>query len=192
MSIAPAFKKFPKLNTQHLVLREIRLSDSQAFYEILANPAVTAFYDDDAFTNISQAGDQIQSWTRGYQNQWIIRWGITRKGDDRLIGTCGFYGIHRWHLRASLGYELAQDFWRQGFMTEALSAITGYGFSQMGLNRIDAFIMPANQASIRLLEKLGFQKEGLLKGYERWGSKGFVDLLVYALLRTAGVTEPGL
>ena len=68
-------------------------------------------------------------------------------------------------------------------MTEALGGIIDFGFGSLELNRIEAVIMPGNMASINLLEKLGFENEGLLREYERWGSKGFVDLCIFALLR---------
>jgi ribosomal-protein-alanine N-acetyltransferase len=70
-------------------------------------------------------------------------------------------------------------------MTEALNAIIDLGFMEMGLNRIEAVIMPENSASIKLLEKLGFHNEGILKEYENWGSKGLTDLCMLALLRKA-------
>ena len=68
-------------------------------------------------------------------------------------------------------------------MTEALSAILNFGFGEMELNRIEAVVMPENTASIIMLEKLGFRKEGLLEEYEKWGNKGFVDLCMFARLR---------
>lgn len=68
-------------------------------------------------------------------------------------------------------------------MTEALDAILDLGFNKMELNRIEAVVMPENSASIKLLEKLGFHNEGLLKEYENWGSKGFTDLCMLSLLR---------
>jgi ribosomal-protein-alanine N-acetyltransferase len=70
-------------------------------------------------------------------------------------------------------------------MTEALSAIIDFGFGEMELNRLEAVVMPENTASIKMLEKLGFRKEGLLEEYEKWGSKGFVDLCMFAMLRKA-------
>ena len=74
-------------------------------------------------------------------------------------------------------------------MTEAMSAILDYGFNELGLNRIDAVMIPENIASKKLLEKVGFQKEGLLADYEQWGSKGFVDLSMYAILRRAWTNQ---
>ena len=85
--------------------------------------------------------------------------------------------------RASIGYELARAAWRQGIMTEALDVIIAFGFRELNLNRIDAVVLPENKASILLLEKLGFSHEGLLKEYENWGNKGFVDLCMLSMLK---------
>jgi ribosomal-protein-alanine N-acetyltransferase len=88
-------------------------------------------------------------------------------------------------MRAGIGYELARSHWRQGIMKEALGAIIALGFKEMGINRIEAVVMPENIASLKLLEKLGFHNEGVLKEYENWGSKGFTDLCMLALTRTS-------
>lgn len=162
----------------------MQASDSKALFGILADDEVTRYYDDATFTELSQAAEQIKSWENGFINKRCIRWGITRKAHPGLIGSCGYYGFHAWHLRASIGYELARPFWRQGIMQEALEAIIKLGFEEMGLNRIEAVVMPENSASIKLLESLGFRQEGLLREYENWGSKGFTDLCIFSLLRT--------
>ena len=69
-------------------------------------------------------------------------------------------------------------------MTEALNVIITLGFNEMGLHRIDAVVLPANIASIRLLDKLGFLNEGLLRNFENWGDKGFVDLEMHSITRS--------
>ena len=74
--------------------------------------------------------------------------------------------------------------WRQGIMSEALGGLLAYGFDTLGLNRLDALVMPGNRASIRMLAKLGFQNEGLHNAFERWGDKGLVDLYRFAILKT--------
>jgi ribosomal-protein-alanine N-acetyltransferase len=177
------FQSFPQLETRNLILRRMRRTDSDAIFRVLADDEVTRYYDDATFTDVSQASHQIEAWENGFINKRCIRWGIARKDDWGIIGSCGYYGFHTWHMRASIGYELARPFWRQGIMTEALNAIIDLGFMEMGLNRIEAVIMPENSASIKLLEKLGFHNEGILKEYENWGSKGLTDLCMLALLR---------
>jgi ribosomal-protein-alanine N-acetyltransferase len=183
MSINKAFITFPQLETKNLFLRKIHPSDAGDLFEVLSDDEVTEFYDDDAFTNISQASEQIEAWENGFKNNRCIRWGITRKEEGIVIGSCGYYGFHTWHKRASIGYELARPYWRQGIMSEALYAIINFGFSELELNRIEAVVMPGNTASIIMLDKLGFRNEGQLLEYENWGSKGFVDLCMFATRR---------
>jgi len=183
MALNQALQTFPQLETKNLLLRRIRQTDASALFKILSDNEVTEFYDDDAFVDISQASDQIEAWENGFKNQGSIRWGISRKDENYLIGTCGYYGFHNWYRRASIGYELARNYWRQGIMKDALNAIIDFGFGKLELNRIEAVVMPENNASIKMLEKLGFRNEGLLEEYEKWGSKGFVDLCMFAMLR---------
>jgi ribosomal-protein-alanine N-acetyltransferase len=183
MSLDSIFQSFPQLETRHLILRRMQATDSEAIFRILADDEVTRYYDDATFTNVSQASDQIEAWENGYKNKRCIRWGIAHKDERIIIGSCGYYGFHTWHKRASIGYELARLSWRKGIMTEALSAIIDLGFQEMGLNRIEAVVMPENGASVKLLEKLGFCNEGLLAEYENWGSKGFTDLFMLAVTR---------
>ncbi len=183
MPIETIFQAFPQIETDRLILRQMQASDAEALFRVLGDDEVTRFYDDATFTSASQAGEQIAAWESGFIHKRSLRWGIFHKEAGMLIGSCGMYGIHPWHLRASIGYELARPFWRQGLMTEALCALLALGFNAMGLNRIDAVVMPENSASIKLLEKLGFCNEGLLRDYENWGSKGFTDLCMLSLLK---------
>jgi ribosomal-protein-alanine N-acetyltransferase len=183
MSFDSVFQSFPQLETMRLLLGRIQVSDSEALLGILGDDEVTKYYDDETFTNISQASDQIKFWEKGFANRRCIRWGIIRKVESAIIGSCGYYGFHPRHMRASIGYELARPFWHQGIMSEALRAILYFGFQELNLNRVEAVIMPENIASIKLLEKLGFQNEGLLREYENWGNKGFTNLCMFSLLR---------
>lgn len=185
MNLDGLFQSFPQITTPILFLRRIQPWDVQALFGILSDHEVTRYYDDIPFTDLSQAGDQIEAWEFGYRNRRCIRWGITLKQDPALVGSCGYYGFHTRHLRAGIGYELARPFWRQGIMTEALGAILDLGFGAIGLNRIEAVVMPENKGSIKLLEKLGFCQEGILREYEHWGDKGFSDLCMLSILRSA-------
>jgi ribosomal-protein-alanine N-acetyltransferase len=183
MFLDEVFQSFPRLETARLILRELSPSDAGSVFAILSDDHVTRYYDDDPFMGVSQARSQIEAWAGGYRNGRCIRWGIALNADNVIIGSCGYYGFHGLHMRGAIGYELARSFWRQGIMTEALSAIIGFGFEEIGLNRIQATVMPENIGSVKLLEKLGFSSEGILRAYEMWGGKGYVDLLMFSLLR---------
>ena len=130
------FEAFPSVKTKRLVLRRLCLSDAKVLFAILSDEEVARFYDEPAYKEVIQAREQIESWTNGYEARRCIRWGITHRGDDNIIGTCGYYGFHTWHRRASIGYELSRPYWRQGIMTEALNAIIELGFREVGLNPV--------------------------------------------------------
>ena len=80
-----------------------------------------------------------------------------------------------------MGYELHLDAWGKGYMNEALQAVLTYGFSNLGLNRVEADIHPDNVGSAKVVERLGFKKEGHLR--ERWIVGDEVsDSTIYGLL----------
>ncbi|MEA1978897.1 MAG: GNAT family protein [Chloroflexota bacterium] len=183
MNLDVVFGPFPQLETERLILRELRSDDAELLFSVLGDEEVTQFYDDEVFRDISQASEQIDAWTAGFRARRCIRWAITQRKNREIIGTCGYYGFHSLHKRAGIGYELARSFWQQGIMTEALGAIIAFGFIRVGLNRIEAVVMPENEASVRLLGGLGFHQEGVLREYEEWGNKGCIDLKMFSLLR---------
>jgi len=96
------------------------------------------------------------------------------------IGMEFFTDVHR--LTAEIGYWLGEPFWGRGFATIALRAVTGYAFATFDLRRIQATVYEWNPASMRVLEKAGFQLEGRLRNYVvKEGRVG--DVLMYAKLR---------
>lgn len=176
------FVTFPVLETERLNLRQIRPSDAPLLFDCFADEKVTRFYNLPQFTRLEQAVGIIEHMLNGYAERRTIRWAITRKDDGHFLGTCGFTGW-RWHFfNGQIGYELARPFWRQGIMTEALTAVIHLAFTELNLNRIEALVMPENIASISLLKKLNFTNEGLLRQSGYWENE-FHDLYMIALLK---------
>jgi len=111
----------------------------------------------------------------------MMKWGLARSEDDFVIGTVTLFQIDLDNGRAELGYALAREHWGQGFMNEALQSLLEYAFEILKLRRLEADVDPRNSASIRTLERLGFQREGFLR--ERWHVAGEIqDALFYGLL----------
>ncbi|MBD2725882.1 GNAT family N-acetyltransferase [Nostoc sp. FACHB-892] len=159
-----SLSSFPELKTERLLLRETTLQDAEAIFAIFSDPAVTQFHDLDTFTSIEEAIAVVGRRAKRFEQGEGIRWGIARKQDNVLIGSCGF----TWNPQensAEVGYELASTFWRQGIITESVDTILQFGFKKMGLRFVVAQVMLDNIASKKLLEKLGFQSQGLLKQY---------------------------
>jgi ribosomal-protein-alanine N-acetyltransferase len=177
------FDTFPILETPRLLLRELLLSDAQAVFRIRGDQQVTQYNTGKAYDSVEQASDLISAITVAYDDKAEVRWGITLKqGDGQVIGMCGYNYWHRVDQRASVGYDLARAAWGQGIMTEALRAVVAFGFAQMKLHRVEADAEARNRASLRVLEKVGFQREGVQRDYF-YADGAFHDLILFGLLR---------
>lgn len=173
-------ENFPTLHTERLDLIEIEQHHLNDFYTIFSDPQVTRYYNLVPFTSPEDGQKYIDLFQKGFQDGLYIRWGIALKGNSNIIGTIGFNNYQLNH-RSNVGYDLAAAFWGNGYVTEALKEIIKYGFQQLKVNRIEAEVMPENIASARVLEKAGFQKEGLLRDWIFWNDKHF-DVFMYSLL----------
>jgi hypothetical protein len=102
---------------------------------------------------------------RSQRTQQRLRWTIQPLSHDEAVGTVGLLRVNHEHSRGELGYDLARRWWGQGLATEAAAAVVAYGFAVMELHRIEAGVLPGNDASVRVLQKLGFRNEGTLRDY---------------------------
>jgi len=173
---------FPTLETERLILREITSTDLNSLFDFLSREDVTQFYGMDALTNSSQVLDLINLFKENFQAQRGFRWGIALKENGKLIGTCGFNVFVARNNRSEIGYELHPDYWRKGYVKEAISTIISYGFEKLNLNRIGAIVYPENIPSISLLTNLGFSNEGLLRKYIVQGNTAH-DTFVLSILK---------
>ncbi len=175
------FTSFPEIETENLLLREILPADREAIFAIFSDPAVTRYYDLQTMRELREADELIDFFDESFELERAIRWGVARKTDDVLVGTCGYVWLRQ--FRGEIGYELSSRHWRQGIMHEALDAILEFGFDALDLNRIEALVMIDNVESSRLLRSLGFQEEGVLRQHDFF--KGaFHDMRLYAILRS--------
>jgi ribosomal-protein-alanine N-acetyltransferase len=174
---------FPRLETARLLLRELTADDVPALFALFADPLVTRYLGIEPFRQPEEAIWLVNMARELFQSRQGVRWAIApREHADQLIGTCGYNDWQQQDNCAELGYELARAYWRQGLMHEALAACLRFGFEMMRLNRVEAEVTVENTASARLLLRLGFQQEGVLR--QRSYRKGaYHDLYILALLR---------
>ncbi len=157
---------YPELETVRLVLRALSLEDAEFIFQEWSDPVVVFYMrDEDPLKSREQALEFLRRLQTPEEMPNFKWWGIQNRAHGRLIGTCGYFRWDKQHHRAELGYDLWPDYWGQGLMPEALQVLIRYGFEEMDLNRIEATTHTGNQRSQRVLEKLGFQREGLLREY---------------------------
>ena len=181
MNNEPNYNYFPSLETDRLKLESLAIEDTAFIFRLLTDPIVIQYTMDIPPENYDQARDLIEYYLSP-EGSAENRWGILHKEDGRLIGTCGFHKWNRQHMRAEIGCDLDPDYWGHGYMTEALSTAIRNGFERMKLNRIEAIVYVNNAPSIRLLERLGFQKEGTLRKYH-FLNDTFHDQYLFSLLQ---------
>jgi ribosomal-protein-alanine N-acetyltransferase len=176
---------FPQLETSRLLLTDIRSADAADVFALFSNPRVVEYYDLSVFTEPSEAEQLIQRWQARYESGLGIRWAIRPKSSNKLIGTCGFNSWQPPMRSATIGYDLNEQSWGQGFVSEALTKMIDYGFSGRlpcgALHRIQADTVPGNVRSETVLLRIGFQEEGLRRESGYW-KNAFHDLKCYGLL----------
>ena len=175
---------FVPIETNRLVLRKIVLDDALAIFEILSDKRVVSSTAGlEQYTSTDQAKELVNEIVHNYQSGYDpLIFAIIDKSSDNLIGCVGFFGYNALFSRAELGYFLSPHSWGKGFVTEAAQALVNFGFTNMHLNRIEATVFPENSASIRVLEKIGMQCEGLMRQHVMRDGK-FRDRKLYAILR---------
>lgn len=183
-SSAPLAPRFPVLDTKRLLLREITLDDAEFWMRNFSDPDVVELTAYEPPRDLEAAKSEIlQFCIRPFRESTGIRWGIALRGNPDLMGTLGY---HQWVRegahRARMGYDLLREHRRKGIMTEAVRAALGYGFTTMGLHRVEALTDPANAASLRLVERLGFHRDGTLRENTFFRGR-FIDDVVFSLLR---------
>ncbi len=176
------FAEFPILETARLRLRELVPSDAEGVMLFRGDYEVTRYNSGAPYQDIAQAQAIIDSIAEEFTARRTLRWGITLKPNDAVIGQIGYnYWARRDH-RAAVGFDLARALWGHGLMPEALHAVVQFGFERMQLNRIDADASISNTASQRVLTKIGFVREGLQR-QQYYEDGEFHDLAIFGLLR---------
>lgn len=176
-------KDYPGLSdTARMQFRPISMADAAALYRVWSHPKVTEFLVLEPFRSMEEAEAMVQL-LEGLPAQGAgARWTIVERASRRVMGTLGFHNVRREHHRAEIGYEIAPEFWGAGYMVEALYRLLDYCFHKEDMNRIEAFVNAGNERSYRVLEKSGFQREGMLRAYE-YARGRFVDQAVFSILK---------
>ena len=171
----------PPLETPRLRVRPVAAGDLDDLLAVNRDSEVTRYL---PYATWKDAND-AQAWLirmQALQAQGgALQFVVERREPRRAIGTCLLFRHDEGSARVELGYVLARDHWGGGWMAEALTTLLDAAFGPMGLRRVEADVNPRNEASQRLLDRLGFAREGLCR--ERWITKGEVqDSMLFGLL----------
>jgi ribosomal-protein-alanine N-acetyltransferase len=182
MDEAALFAAFPTLTTSRLVLREIVPSDAVAYHRIYRSGQDTSIWQTRLDATLEDTEARIARIASAFAAREAVRWGIALSNGSELAGSVGFWRWDKAHCRAEIGYELAAEHRGRGYIVEALSALLPFGFEAMALHSVEANTHPDNAASHKVLERLGFRREGYLRENYLCGGV-YYDTALYSLLR---------
>ena len=167
MAFSDAFKQFPILETERLLLNELCAEDAEASYRQLRSaldlpgrPPWGYGFEAESVENARRVfGFAHNAWAKKQRIKWAIR---LKSEEKKLIGQCELFDFDA-QSKAELGYWLGADYYNRGIMTEAIRAVIVYGFDTTELHRIYAYTSTKNTPSRALLRKAGFREEGILR-----------------------------
>ena len=174
------------LTGERVCLRAMTPEDASAIFALFSDPEAMRYWSYPPYTELKQAEARLARDIAGAAESVVLPWGIEQ--DGTLIGTVTLHDLNLSGGRAELGYLLAKSRWGQGLAREAVGLAIDHAFSTLGLRRLEADIDPRNLASQKLLERLGFVREGYLR--ERWCVAGEVtDTALYGLLAREWISK---
>ena len=168
------------LHTPRLLLRDFVPGDWPAVYAYQRDPRYLRLYEwTDRMPDEVQAFVQMFVDQQAEQPRTRFQLAVTLPASGEVIGNCGIRLTAAGSHEAEIGYELSPNQWGRGYATEAVAAILRFGFTELGVHRVSAWLVADNVASARVLEKNGFQLEGRLRDKERYKGR-YWDVLMYA------------
>lgn len=146
----PPYDKFPEIDSETIILREIQDDDIKDVVEI-------SFYDAMPALTVEKAKEMQNRINQDYQNGSSIHWGIANKQTNQIMGTLGYYrGFD--HGIGELGCVLKSEFHGKGFMTTAMKMAAEFGLNNIGLTKVIAITDRQNNSAIKLFNRVGFVK----------------------------------
>lgn len=179
-TIASYFDPFPILETARTRLRPITYSDLDDMYDYCSHPDVSRYTTWDKHESKEDTKGFIDFVLSRYEADQLGPWGIEYKPTGKLIGSCNYLNCDSHTMKVEIGYVLSNDYWNKGIMTEVVNRIIQFGFTEVGLVRIQAMCMVNNTGSAKVMEKTGMKFEGVLRNYAKVKQE-LHDLNMYAI-----------
>jgi RimJ/RimL family protein N-acetyltransferase len=171
------------LETERLILRPLSEQDSEEVYENVKEYDIARwtiniphpYPKEEAIRYIRQSMELIK---KGKSYELAIRFNSSKE----LAGVMALLNVEKEHRNAELGYWIAKKYWNKGIATEAASKILEFGFQELNLERICARCFHENEASRRVMEKIGMEHEGKFR-HEIFKENEFIDMIYYGMIK---------
>jgi RimJ/RimL family protein N-acetyltransferase len=175
-------ERLPTLTGERVLLRWLDDGDVDDLLRIFGDPEVMRYWSSPPLVDRAAAASLLDEIRALFAGDELYQWGVALPDDGPVIGTCTLTSFHAESGRAEIGFALGREHWGCGYMSDAVALLLDYAFGPLDLRRLEADVDPRNGPSLRLLERAGFRREGLLR--ERWVTAGEVqDSIFMGLLR---------
>ncbi len=172
-----------QIQTERLILRRFTLCDAGAMYRNwAADEEVTKYLMWAPHSALWVTEAVLADWVEGYERENFYQWAIVLKEDgDEPIGCISVVSHDDAVKKAHVGYCIGRPWWHRGITAEALNAVIGFLFDEVGMQRVEARHDPGNPNSGAVMRKCGMRYEGTLRQAD-WNNQGICDASYYAIL----------
>jgi len=173
--------RLPTLRGARVTLRWLAPEDVRALYAVFSDEEVNRYWDGWRMASIADAEEYLADIEECFRRRTLFQWGIA-DATNRIVGTVTLLNISDKHARVEIGFAIGREDWGKGLASDAAATLIRFAFGELGLHRIEADADPRNDRSLRLLEKLGFRREGVMR--QRYLANGeWQDAVFLALLK---------
>jgi ribosomal-protein-alanine N-acetyltransferase len=170
------------LETPRLLLRRFTLDDAADMFNNWANDdAVTKFLTWPTHQSVGVSKEVLSKWVADYQSEKCYQWCVALKETGKAVGSIGVVSLKENIDAAEIGYCIGRAWWHQGITLEALAAVVGFLFKEVGFNRLAAHHDPHNPNSGKVMQKCGMLYEGTAIQASR-NNTGICDTAMYAMI----------
>jgi ribosomal-protein-alanine N-acetyltransferase len=157
-------RRLPILETERLRLEPLAAADVEHVFPLMDDPEVMAYWDSPEIDDPDLVAEIVAGEVADMEAGLAVHWAMRSLADGAFLGCCDLSQIDRRHKRAEVGFMLGRDAWGRGYALEAMRSVIAYAAGS-GLRKLNARTHLGNRRSEHLLEKLGFEEEGLIRGY---------------------------
>jgi ribosomal-protein-alanine N-acetyltransferase len=172
----------PVLNSRRLCLRPLAAQDAVSLHALYSDSEAMRFMDCAPSQHVADTAKRLEILLYVLPI-WHATWVLVERSSDAVIGLVNYHHREIWNQRLEIGFAMRRASWRQGFMREAVATLIDYCLGSLAMHRIESTVNLGNVSAVRLLEGLGFRREGgPMRERQRVGSE-FRDLSMFGLLR---------
>jgi ribosomal-protein-alanine N-acetyltransferase len=168
-----------------ILMKQIEKQDLKDYVEINMNEVLYRYKPGEPRKTVAAVENMIGHHERDFYKKIIINLGIyLKKENNKMVGVAELFDFDTKVNTATIGYTLNENYWGKGIATKATALLLNYLFYEIDVNRVQAFVMPQNEKSKKVLLRNKFIKEGTIRQGNYWRGRGVVDLELYSILKS--------